>query len=651
MKDRRRDSNEFIPPIIPYDTRLSAPDDTLRQPITGASYSSTKNAYITASGSLAKRPALVSAGANAIANGKIMKQWFYETLPDSAGTIYKYHFVCVYFPATAYYDLYYLNVTSGFSGSYAQVSTTRDLDKSKRVHELVVFNGKVYAKSFTDGTSNTLGTVIIDGSSGSLVIRPWGLTAPTRPVRISFKGITKLNGAMTATGTGTITVDSTTGFDASGTLRIGYEYLTYTTKPTGTTFNGTVTRGTDGTTAEAHGDNEIVMQLDFAASDHQIDVDKGWLYSYAYKSITGQISSRAPVQTNVDLAPSFTGPFRDKIPKMLLEGHADTTNITKIIVYRTKNGGGTFYKLEEITNTGSGDITYYDDSYGTGGSSSTFNDAVPDNVLEGENRQFAPTTVSNGPPVTVEDPQVTGTDYPSRLCFGMEVYAGRIFIAVGRSLFYSSREELIVGLNEESFKLGTGGNFITFSDLIVGLKSTAKGLYVLTTKRLILITGTTRDSFVDTEVSSIGGAIPDMTKGGRVIEAVDDYVVYVSKDNSLITMKDGAPRAISDPVGTALYLTSPGTYVCRDLIHYRDALYDILIWGYNLSESDPASPGAETYAPYWYIYDLKRSEELKQAAMVCNRHLYAGGRIRKFFLARNLRKFGPRSFHLYHKSY
>jgi hypothetical protein len=66
---------------------------------------------------------------------------------------------------------------------------------------------------------------------------------------------TQLNGSIDNT-QATITVDSTTGFPASGILDIGTELITYTAK-TGTDFTGCV-RGTNGTTAASHLDNAIV---------------------------------------------------------------------------------------------------------------------------------------------------------------------------------------------------------------------------------------------------------------------------------------------------------------------------------------------------------------------------------------------------------
>lgn len=65
-----------------------------------------------------------------------------------------------------------------------------------------------------------------------------------------------LNGAITDSAT-TITVDDTTGFSSTGTIRIESEDITYTGK-TATTFTG-CTRGANATTPAAHSDNVRVQ--------------------------------------------------------------------------------------------------------------------------------------------------------------------------------------------------------------------------------------------------------------------------------------------------------------------------------------------------------------------------------------------------------
>ena len=64
----------------------------------------------------------------------------------------------------------------------------------------------------------------------------------------------------TMSGSGTITVDSTSGFSSTGTIKINSEIFTYTGK-TSTTLTG-VTRATGGTTAVAHASGVQVAQFD-----------------------------------------------------------------------------------------------------------------------------------------------------------------------------------------------------------------------------------------------------------------------------------------------------------------------------------------------------------------------------------------------------
>ena len=69
---------------------------------------------------------------------------------------------------------------------------------------------------------------------------------------------TAITSSATMSGSGTITVDSTTGFSSSGTLQIDSEIFTYT-GVTSTTFTG-VTRATSSTTAAAHVVNSAVSE-------------------------------------------------------------------------------------------------------------------------------------------------------------------------------------------------------------------------------------------------------------------------------------------------------------------------------------------------------------------------------------------------------
>jgi hypothetical protein len=80
--------------------------------------------------------------------------------------------------------------------------------------------------------------------------------------------ITTINGgiAVTASSTTDITVVSTTGFAASGTIWIGTEGITYTAI-TGTTFTGTITRGYQ-STAAAHANGSAIYQYPSTATGY-----------------------------------------------------------------------------------------------------------------------------------------------------------------------------------------------------------------------------------------------------------------------------------------------------------------------------------------------------------------------------------------------
>jgi hypothetical protein len=67
-----------------------------------------------------------------------------------------------------------------------------------------------------------------------------------------------ITSSATMSGSGTITVDSTSGFNSSGTLQINSEIFTYTGK-TSTTFTG-VTRATSSTSAAAHAVDNAVSE-------------------------------------------------------------------------------------------------------------------------------------------------------------------------------------------------------------------------------------------------------------------------------------------------------------------------------------------------------------------------------------------------------
>lgn len=121
----------------------------------------------------------------------------------------------------------------------------------------------------------------------------------------------------------------------------------------------------------------------WTASAHPFDVNYGWQYVYAYKSLTGHITNRSPLETNQDYPASNTGAFSDLLPRFTYVVPADPTNFPTVVVYRSTDGGGSWYELDEIdvsAMTASSSQTYEDNTLLSGiisgTATSTLNGAI-----------------------------------------------------------------------------------------------------------------------------------------------------------------------------------------------------------------------------------------------------------------------------------
>lgn len=595
MRETRWDSLEFLPPALPLETQLSVVDDTPRL------VSGSKNCFVTASGSIAKR--WRTDQYSGILTGKtIVKMWMYETLPTPATTVpqpYSYILMSVRDNTTGRYSLYSKKYDASDSTAPSTVTVVRSSNTSVKPHKIVFVKGLAYVKFFPASSSGEkYGTIILDGTSGSIVVRPWGIPGPTEPAHISGEVI-RLTASVTASATTFNTTDNSAMPATPYDLWIGYEKVTVTAEPTTTSL--TVTRGAGGTTAEAHDANEVLIYRDWDASDHQVEVKLGWKYAFAYVSITGQVSNRSDVEYNPDLMPSNTGPFYDLIPKIDLTldswFYNDTTTYPYLNMYRTTDGGGTFYFLEQVANPGTSTLTYEDDSFGTGANSTTYNDPVPD--LKLDTARYAPSLTSNSVPPSVNPPLVVGTDTPSESCYAMTAYASRIWIAIDHYLHFSSREETRDGVGEECFPSGNLGNFFILDAGIVGMAATKDALYVITTNDIWKLTGTTIDTFA---INKIAFGVGGYTTENCAI-AYRDNVAFATKESEFAIIENDKVRVISKPVEGILTAVSEITF---NLNYYRDKKYEWLIF------SNDASTGGgdeDQALSKYFIYDILRSEK------------------------------------------
>lgn len=329
------------------------------------------------------------------------------------------------------------------------------------------------------------------------------------------------------------------------------------------------------------------------ASTHSVTVNIGWKYTYAYVTRTGQISNRAPLQTNPDKNPSVSGPFSSKIPQVTITGHSDTANVPYINVYRTTDGGGTFFFLKQVANPGAGTFLFEDKYLESGAGGGTFNDPLPDADLD--TTQVAPTTVSNSPPPSVAAPKVIGVDTIEYSTPVVE-YAGRLWFAIGQYLYFSALEEINDGVGEESWPAGTrAGNFFRFQYPVMNLGATADALYVFTLQATYRITGNSKETFAPRPFLAQVGAPYGHPRSAI---SLGEQVVWLTQDYRIAMAGPSGFTILSDPLFTDLTDAVAGLGKIQ-LLYWAELDKEFLV----VFSHRPDTP---TESRQW-VYDLKKS--------------------------------------------
>lgn len=571
-----------IPLYLPYNRILNELEEEPVRLVRG------ENTYVTFGGKLAKRPGTIELSSSQ-STRRVSRTWLYETL-DKPSKLFV--LASVFNSTTGRYQMEYLRLDAA-SPAWTTVGTLRNINRSTVPHEVGFSRGKAYIKGTPDATEDKLCSVIFDGTGGSVTVSLWGLLPPSEPAHV-VGAITKLS-ADAAAGDLTINVDADTGFPAVPfNIQVDFERMTVTAGLPGTAW--TVTRAIEGTTAAAHRDDAAVLWRNWSASDHQVDVNFFWQYTYAGKTLTNHYSSRAPIETNPDKLPSRTGPFRDLKPVMQLTGFADTTNVPTLAVFRSTDGGGAGFLLEELANPGAVTVNYTDDSLGTGASSTTFNDPLPDEFLD--TAQIAPSEDSNNPPPTTTAPLIVGTD-PVKRSTPMAVYAGRLWYGVDNVLFFSGDEEVSIGIPEESWFYGTNGNFFRLPTTVINVKETDDALYVFTLQATYQVTGTNLATFnirpIFDNLGAPAGHPGAITRFGGV-------VALLSHDFRIVLISGGDMKVISDPLFTDIIdAVNAGGRV--ELAYFGDLEKEWLV----VASHNDADPRLSRQ----WIYDLKLSAQRK----------------------------------------
>lgn len=540
------DALEFSPLYLPY-SKIEAELSPKPRIVAG------RNMMVTAGGKLIKRHGTTEISGTTIA-GRIDRLWIYETqeVPPKV-----YLLASVYNGAT--WAIYYNRMGGGGGQGWVSLGSLRGINQSAYPHELTFSRGLAFIKAYPQN-GETLGTVIFDGRDASVKI--WGVLGPTLPARMQG-GVARLVEEVDAVQT-TIKILPTINpgeFFAGAFIWIDNECMFIESmNVNGNEYELTVMRGaptfpngTNNTEAAPHAPGAVVRQWANWRSFETVwsHVLLGWEYTYAYKTETGHISNRAPLETDPAKLPSNTGPFSGPhIPKIYVHGHPDIQHVPEIVVYRSKDGGGVWYKIpnpgEEWMKNNQGDVDWvFEDFYRIG--VGDWIQAHDDRMLEDANP--APTLTSNSPPPACLAPKITGID-PIEPSSPLTTYARRIWYAIGNTLFFSGDEEIHAGIPEECFPSGLFGNFFRLNDPIVTLTATNGGIFITTYRGIHVLTGSNRETFnIRPLYDNIGGAIGHpraiTTFGNRVALMTHDFRVLLIED-------DGSAVILSDPLGSDL---------------------------------------------------------------------------------------------------
>lgn len=529
--------SDRLSPGLPYD-KDKAPLDSSPRYVDG------ENFYVTSGGSLDKRP-----GTSEIEltkhTDRIFRCWQYETLD---GAVY---IMASFRNGDGTYSLKYIRLGAA-SAAWTNVPELRSLHKAIYPHHGITVKGKfyvLYVPKYTTG--DKIGAIVFDGARALTTPKSywWGVLRPSVPAKIkgSFAKLTK---DIKASDT-TLDVDDNTTLPTTPFIAwIGLECINVTAKVS--TDKLTVTRGHQNTTADAHVKNNKVIYKNFPDSANKVEITFGWKYFYCYKTNLGQISSISDYDFNPSHLGSDTGPFLNQKPVIIVRGHADITNIPKIVLCRTPDGGGTPFILREVDNPGDIDVEIIDDRQE---SDSGFEDPTNDGNLQ----DLAPTTTSNDPPPQVPTSKVVGYDYPlpsTRLIS----YASRIWYGIDNEVKYSANEDINEGIPEHCFPSSkVRGNFYEMASRVNNIQDGKDAIYIITATKTTVITGATKDMFVPRDLfNQIGAPIGQEDSSCKL----NQDVAWLTQDFRLILVpaQSEISVTISGPLESTLkdLVTSQG---------------------------------------------------------------------------------------------
>jgi hypothetical protein len=284
---------------------------------------------------------------------------------------------------------------------------------------------------------------------------------------------------------------------------------------------------------------------------------------------------------------------------------ADTTRIPYINIYRSTDGGGTFFFNQQVPNTYSG-VLIFTDKYRpvTVSGTITYVNPIPDANLD--TSHVAPSETSNLPPPPVTPPKVSGSDQVEHSS-PIVSYAGRLWYGIGSYLYYSGQEEIATGVPEEAWPGGLGGNFYKMPHQVTNLLPNINGLYVYTPKGIHRVIGSDRDTF---SLKPLMNDVGHPTGHPRAACVMEDSIAWLTNDYRIATVENGALRILSGPLYRDI-VNAVENGATMHMIHFTEAERHYLFvmavkrtvgatqWVCDLSRTEQSSK--EFWYPPWDI--------------------------------------------------
>jgi hypothetical protein len=270
--------------------------------------------------------------------------------------------------------------------------------------------------------------------------------------------------------------------------------------------NGTDTKKWDGTTVSGWGIATPGAAPTLALSGTGITATSGYRYVFSFvNSSTGHVSTASPNSAS-------TGAFSNKQVTVSGTGSADT-QVDKINVYRTLDGGSLFYFLAQISNPGASAFNYADTTADSG-----LNDLIS-----------APINHAN-------DPVPAGA---SNVTFHM----GRLWVSVSNKVYFAGGPDTIVGVPEEAWP--TAYVFV-FPGNVTAMASTGQGLVVFTATDAFIIRGYDTFSFFSQKLMANFGVVDQdcVTQDG-------DLLFIYTASRQLFSLSDSLAE-VGFPIGDYL---------------------------------------------------------------------------------------------------